>query len=325
TFVEAIERPQFVNGDCRDNEIEIRFMYNWDGKDRGYYFLRAQAHDRSGNTGDYTDLQIFHSDPPGSPETGGILYAIPGPPDCLGVPIEVGASDDGDPLGIKYQFDRRTNLRCDEDGVWWSDPGFIVETEFSPPYDPDVWRLNYFEAGYGYNVPGEPYDPSDRRYGYRCTSNSSTSDGPAFRAVDEDGIYSRIILYDVIIEDVSQPRLEWITPDCEIIDEVEGEITLTVWASDYPCDDRDGLPGIAQTQFYLNDIPLAVDETGIDVGMQEIDGLTGPTFEFSYTFDITDFIEEHYGLDYSGPVTFVAVVTDFSAIASEPIENPCID
>jgi hypothetical protein len=323
TFIESIQL--LFNPDCMDNEAEWRFLYNWDGKDRGYFFFRARAHDRSGNSGNYTDLQLFHSDPPGSPETGGILYAIPGPPRCLGVPVDVGASDDGNPLGIKYQFDRKTDLRCSENGAYWTDPGFAPAIEFSPPYDPTILVLDYYESGYGYNVPGDPYNTSDPRYGYRCTTNSTTSDGPAFRAKDEDGIYSRIILIDVIIEDVSQPRLEWIAPDCEIVDELEGEITLVVWASDYPCDDRDGLPGIAQAQFYLNDIPLAVDETGVDVGMQEIDGLTGPTFEFSYTFDITAFIEAHYGPGYSGPIHFTAVVTDLSDISSNPALNPCID
>ena len=336
TFVEAIERPQFVNADCRDNEIEIRFMYNWDGKDRGYYFFRARAHDRSGNntgddtaptTDDYLNLQLFHSDPPGSPETGGVLAIIGDYTNLHTLEFAVNAdvSDDGDILGIKYQWDRRTDLRCSEDGDWWSDPGFVVETEFSPPYSPDVWRLNYFEAGYGYNVPGDPYNTSDSRYGYRCTTSSTTSDGPAFRAVDEDGIYSQIILFPVIIEDVSEPRLAWITPDCTIVDNIDGNVTLTVWASDYPEYNRDGLPGISKVQFLVNDFFIDEDLTGLDVGMQEIDGLTGPTYEFSITFDLSVFLNTAYGYDYGGTALFEARAFDINEDQVGSRENACIE
>ena len=336
TFVEAIERPQFLNEDCRDNEIEVRFMYNWDGKDRGYYFFRARAHDRSGNntgddtaptTDDYLNLQLFHSDPPGSAETGGVLAIIGDYTNLHTLEFAVNAdvSDDGDILGIKYQWDRRTDLRCTENGSWWSDPGFVVETEFSPPYDPDVWRLDYFEAGYGYNTPGDPYNTSDSRYGYRCTTSSTTSDGPAFRAVDEDGIYSQIIIFPVIIEDVSEPRLVWIDPDCSV--NIDGNITLTVYASDYPEYNRDGLPGISKVQFLVNDVFIAEDtapEPG-DPFDYEIDGLTGPTYEFNHTFDVSAFLDAEFGPDYGGVALFEARAFDINEDQVGSREFECLE
>lgn len=334
TFIEQI--TLLFNTDCMDNEVEWRFNYNWDGKDRGYYWFRARAHDRSENdTGedtpstadDYLNLQLFHSDPPGSAECGGLLEIVGEYTNLHTLLFAVNADvcDDGDLLGIKYQWDRSTDLRCSEDGDWWSDPGFAPEYEFSPPYDPEIWRLDYYEAGYGYNTPGDPYNTSDSRYGYRCTTSSTTSDGPAFRAVDEDGIYSQIILFDVIIEDVSEPRLAWITPDCTAVDNIDGNVTLTVWASDYPEYNRDGLPGISKVWFLVNDLYIDEDNTGVDVGMQEIDGLTGPTFEFSITFDVSAFLDAEYGYAYGGPALFEARAFDINEDQVGQRDNSCVE
>ena len=181
TFIETIQ--VVLNPNCKDNEVEWRFMYNWDGKDRGYYFFRARAHDRSGNSGNYTDLQLFHSDPPGSNETGGVFDIMVVPGDSpLTIETHIEVSDDGELH--KIQFDRVTNLRCFEDLLFWSYPGFIVEAEFSPPFDPDLMILDFNEAGYGIGH-------------YSCTSYSNTSRGPACRVMDEDGIFSMIKLFEV--------------------------------------------------------------------------------------------------------------------------------
>jgi len=316
TFIENV--TDIYNQNCMDNEVEGRFSYNWNGKDRGYYWLRARAHDRSGNdtgedtptsTDDYLNLQLFHSDPPGSAETGGVLEVVGDYTNLHTLEFDVTANvSDEVPGSIKYQWDRKTDLRCSEDGDWFDDPGFVYEYEFSDP----TGTITYYEPGYGYDH-------------YECTTSSGTSDGPAFRAVDVDGIYSQIILFPVDIQDVSEPRLQWQTPVCTPGTNLDGVITLKVWASDYPEYGRGQMPGISKVQFFVNDVYIETDATGVDMGDQEIDGLTGPTFEFEYTFDLSAFMDANFPPVFGGPVVFEARAFDIDGDQVGSRELDCIE
>jgi len=57
-------------------------------------------------------------------------------------------------------------------------------TAFQISLKTDVWVLGYNEAGFGTGH-------------YRCTNFTNTSNGPSFRIVDEDGIYSTINLIEI--------------------------------------------------------------------------------------------------------------------------------
>jgi len=281
------------NPNCCENEADWEFTYNWDGKDRDYYWMRARVRDRSGNymgestpldpDDDFYSIRLFHSDPPAIEvdcdyrDLNHLRFNVRY--DCLTITDDATLSVD-----FKTQWDQTLWHEC---STWQNDfcdeagPNFDFDHEFDwSDTEDNIW-LDYFESGDGYGC-------------YQC-GISGTDNPAAVRAVDEDGIYSDVILFDVCIEDVAEPCIEWQEPTCSVID---GDTDLVVWASDYPEHDRGEMPCISRVDFFANDFYVGSDDAGISVGDQELCGRVGPAYEFSIpALALSDFLDEMYGLD----------------------------
>ena len=322
-----------LNGECGVNEKEWQFPYFWgtaecppdgvDEKPRGYYWMRARVRDRSGNfmgqdtsnpDDDYFSIRLFHSDPPSISvdcdytNLNNLRFTIEY--DCLTI------CDDA-PLTslLKTQWDQTMPASCyrwyqrgyaDDhcDGCYYctGTPYGTSTFDYQHEYDwsdtEDNIVFDYFESGDGY---GWYYDDDD-------TSTSMDDNPAAVRVVDEDGIYSDVILFDVYIEDVTEPCIEWQDPVCEV---VNGVIDLVVWASDYPEHDseRGIMPCISRVDFFVDDHYAGSEYFDCDAWDEETydgegllcDVADSPYFEFvKADFNISAFLDSVHGYPACG-------------------------
>jgi len=317
---------ELLNPTCCENEKEWYFSFNWtpDGDygylERGWYWMRARVFDRSGNymgqdtvdeADDYFSLQLFHSDKPvinvletcDYEDMNTLRFNIRY--DCLDMwddaPLSIHTKTQWDqtmPTNINnwtaYEYG---TLHCPDcprctDGTPYGPTEFVFDHEFDWTDDQDidnVW-FDYYESGDGYGT----YKDNNAHH------TNPDGDNPAVvRMVDEDGIYSDLNWFEVEIEDISEPCIEWQEPICEV---VTGETDLIVWASDYPeFDNRGDMPCIDRVDFFINGFYAGTDDAGeeLDDGVHELCGVdTDDIWVFMLEdFDISAFLDEQYGID----------------------------